>query len=98
MRQPIKKTGTVAIAGKKIISDYIAANETGSLKLILPDDYSETSQEFDLIISDFSMKGTLYILKKSLCATKLIQDENVSHTTPIRGICERWRNRSSNCL
>ena len=62
----IKKSGSVAIAGKKIISDYIAKNERGDFKLLLPDDYTETDKNFDLIISDFRTKGSLYILKKSL--------------------------------
>jgi DHA1 family multidrug resistance protein-like MFS transporter len=38
------------------------------------------------------------MLKKSLCATKLILDENVSHTTPIFGNCARLLKTSSNCL
>ncbi|HPS85340.1 MAG TPA: 16S rRNA (guanine(527)-N(7))-methyltransferase RsmG [Spirochaetota bacterium] len=62
----IKKLGSVAIAGKKIISDYLAKNNYTDLKLLLPDDYSETSKEFDLIISRFRTDGSLYILKKSL--------------------------------
>jgi len=62
----IKKLGSVAIAGKKIISDYIARKGYSDHKLLLPDDYSETSREFDLIISRFRSDGSLYILKKSL--------------------------------
>ena len=62
----IKKLGAVAIAGKKIISDYIARKGYSDHKLLLPDDYSETSREFDLIISRFRSDGSLYILKKSL--------------------------------
>ncbi len=62
----IKKLGSAAIAGKKIISDYLAKNDYRDLKLLLPDDYIETSKEFDLIISKFRSGGSLYILKKSL--------------------------------
>lgn len=62
----IKKLGAVAIAGKKIISDYLVKSDYMNLKLLLPDDYTETSQDFDLIISRFSTEGSLYILKKSL--------------------------------
>jgi hypothetical protein len=40
----IKKLGAVAIAGKKIISDYLAKSDYRDLKLLLPDDYTETSQ------------------------------------------------------
>ncbi len=62
----IKKLGAVAVAGKKIISDYIAKNGSVDLKLLLPDDYTETDTEFDSIISGFRTTGSLYILKKSL--------------------------------
>ncbi len=62
----IKKIGAVAIAGKKIISDYLVKNEFSDLKLLLPDDYSETTKDFDLIISKFQSNGSLFILKKSL--------------------------------
>jgi len=62
----IKKLGSVAIAGKKIISDYLAKSGYRDLKLLLPDDYTETSIEFDSIISRFRTDGSLYILKKSL--------------------------------
>jgi 16S rRNA (guanine527-N7)-methyltransferase len=62
----IKKLGAVAIAGKKIISDYIAKNSSTDLKLLLPDDYNETDTGFDSIISGFRTSGSLYILKKSL--------------------------------
>jgi len=64
--ESVKKSGGAAIAGKKIISDYLAKNEFSGLKLLLPDDYSEASKEFDLIISKFIEIGALYILKKSL--------------------------------
>ena len=62
----LKKTGTVAIAGKKIISDYLVKNEFNNLRLLLPDDYSETDKNFDIIISEFRANGSLYILKKLL--------------------------------
>ncbi len=62
----IKKIGAVAIAGKKIISDFLEKNEFSDLKLLLPDDYSETSKDFDLIISKFQASGSLFILKKAL--------------------------------
>ncbi len=62
----MKKLGAVAVAGKKIISDYIAKNGSTDLKLLLPDDYTETDTDFDLIISGFRNAGSLYILKKSL--------------------------------
>ena len=62
----IKKLGAVAVAGKKIISDYIAKNGSADLKLLLPDDYTETDTVFDAIISSFRTSGSLYILKKSL--------------------------------
>jgi len=62
----IKKTGAVAIAGRKIISDYIIKYGYINLKLLLPDDYSETDKEFDSIISEFLSAGSLFILKKSL--------------------------------
>jgi 16S rRNA (guanine527-N7)-methyltransferase len=62
----IKKLGAVAIAGKKIIFDYLEKFESSDLKLLLPDDYSETSEEFDSIISKFRKSNSLYILKKSL--------------------------------
>ena len=62
----IKKHGICAIAGKKIISDYIKKNGYDAAKLILPDDYIETSKEFDSIITEFSSQDKLYIFKKSL--------------------------------
>lgn len=62
----VKKTGTVAIAGKKIISDYLAKYQFNNLKLLLPDDYAETDKDFDMIISRFEADKSLYILKKSL--------------------------------
>jgi 16S rRNA (guanine527-N7)-methyltransferase len=62
----IKKLGAVAIAGKKIISDYMEKSDNTDLKLLLPDDYSEISEEFDSIISEFRKNNSLYILKKSL--------------------------------
>jgi tRNA G18 (ribose-2'-O)-methylase SpoU len=62
----IKKHGICAIAGKKIISDYIKKNGYDETKLILPDDYSEVSKEFDSIINEHSSTNKLYILKKSL--------------------------------
>ena len=62
----IKKHGICAIAGKKIISDYIKKRGYAETKLILPDDYSEVSKEFDSIITEFLSTEKLYILKKSL--------------------------------
>lgn len=62
----LKKTGSVAIAGKKIISDYLGKNRSAGLKLLLPDDYTETDKNFDALISEFAEKGSLYILKKIL--------------------------------
>ncbi len=62
----IKKTGVVAIAGKKIISDFLAGKSPDSFKLLLPDDYPETDSDFDLIIESFRKCSSLYILKKSL--------------------------------
>jgi 16S rRNA (guanine527-N7)-methyltransferase len=62
----IKKHGICAVAGKKIISDYIIKNGYEETKLILPDDYLETSKEFNSIITEFSSAGRLYIFKKSL--------------------------------
>jgi len=62
----MKKLGAVAVAGKKIISDYIVKNGSTDLKLLLPDDYTETDTDFDNIISGFRNSGSLYILKKSL--------------------------------
>ncbi|MCL2155545.1 MAG: 16S rRNA (guanine(527)-N(7))-methyltransferase RsmG [Leptospirales bacterium] len=62
----IKKHGVCTIAGKRIISDYIKKWGYDETKLILPDDYSETSKDFDAIINEFSSTGRLYIFKKSL--------------------------------
>ena len=62
----VKKTGAVAIAGKKIISDYLVKYEFHNLRLLLPDDYSETDKDFEIIITRFRADGSLYILKKSL--------------------------------
>ena len=62
----IKKHGICAIAGKKIISDYIKKNGYDETKLILPDDYPEVSQEFDSIINEHLTRESLYIFKKSL--------------------------------
>jgi 16S rRNA (guanine(527)-N(7))-methyltransferase RsmG len=62
----IKKQGICAIAGKKIISDYIKKRGNDETKLILPDDYSEVSKEFDSIINEYLSANKLYILKKSL--------------------------------
>lgn len=62
----IKKLGLVAIAGKKIISDFLITNKQKDMKLILPDDYLETSKDFDLLLNEFKTGNSLYILKKSL--------------------------------
>ena len=64
--EKIKKHGVCAIAGKKIISDYINRSGYDDTKLILPDDYLETSKEFDSIINEHLSMGRLYIFKKSL--------------------------------
>jgi tRNA(Leu) C34 or U34 (ribose-2'-O)-methylase TrmL len=62
----IKKHGICSIAGKKIISDYIKKTGYDETKLILPDDYIESSQEFDSIINEHLARESLYIFKKSL--------------------------------
>jgi len=62
----IKKLGICAVAGKKIISDYIKKNGYTETKLILPDDYIEVSKEFNSIIDEHLSTDRLYILKKTL--------------------------------
>lgn len=61
-----RKTGLFTIAGKKIISDYIAGMDINDHKLLLPDDYIENDTEFNSIITLFHKNKSLFILKKSL--------------------------------
>lgn len=62
----IKKINSITISGKKIISDYLSNGDMKGCRLILPDDYTESDNDFDLLISKFHDNGALYILKKSL--------------------------------
>lgn len=62
----IKKSNSITISGKKIISDYLSHGDISGCRLILPDDYIESDNDFDLLISKFHDNGALYILKKGL--------------------------------
>ncbi len=62
----IKKAGAIAVPGKKIITDFIKTRSIEGARLVLPDDYTETSGDFDSIISGFADSNTLFIFKRSL--------------------------------
>jgi len=62
----LKKNELVAVTGKKIIKDFFYKKKEKCHKLILPDDYSETEEGFEKILTEFEKKGALYIVKKSL--------------------------------
>jgi len=61
-----RKNGLLAIAGKKIISDYISGRSTANYKMLLPDDYTENDYDFDSVLTSFRERKSLFILKKSL--------------------------------
>lgn len=62
----VRKSNAVTIPGKKIIRDFLCLYKDKGQKMILPDDYVETDQSFDDILSGFRKRGALYIFKRSL--------------------------------
>ncbi len=62
----IKKTNSITVSGKKIISDFLLHRDITQCRLVLPNDYVENDPEFDSLISRFYNRGALYIFKSSL--------------------------------
>lgn len=62
----IKKTNSITVSGKKIISDFLLQGDITKCKLVLPDDYVENDTEFDSLITRFYNNGSLYVIRNSL--------------------------------
>ncbi len=62
----IKKNNSITVSGKKIIHDFLSHGDISGCRLILPDDYTESDNDFDMLISRFNANGALYIFKKGL--------------------------------
>lgn len=86
----LKKSGMMAVPGRKIISDFLDKHRSDELKLILPDDYTETSDDFDAIITGFRKSGSLYVLKKSLFNELEIHAGSVPVLIAPLPVIEEW--------
>jgi 16S rRNA (guanine(527)-N(7))-methyltransferase RsmG len=62
----VKKYGKAIISGRKQIAEMLRDFYEQCLSLVIHDNYSEEHEEINAIIKDFSDKGSLSILKKSL--------------------------------
>lgn len=62
----VKKYGKAIISGRKQIAEMTRDYYDQCLSLIIHDNYSEEHEEINAIIKNFSDKGSLSILKKSL--------------------------------
>lgn len=86
----IKKTNSITVSGKKIISDFLLHGDITQCRLILPDDYVENDRDFDLLITRFYNRGALYIFKSSLFK----EIDVLKNKTPIlvtdMPVIEKW--------
>ncbi len=62
----MRKSGTVLVAGKKIIAELTASGRIPARELILHDGYSEEDEGINALIGRHEDAGTLLVLKKSL--------------------------------
>lgn len=62
----IRKSGTILVSGKKIITEIVKRGDVPLKELVLCDGYAEDDAEMNDIIKDFAGRGSLLVLKKAL--------------------------------
>lgn len=62
----MRKSGSMLVSGKKVITEMLEKAETAGSELVLPDGYAEDDDGMNAAMKDFAGRGALLVLKKAL--------------------------------
>lgn len=62
----IRKSGSILISGKKVISEILREGKTSVREMVLCDGYAEDHDAMNAAMKDFAGRGSLLVMKKAL--------------------------------